>query len=182
MKASNALYLIVGAGVGFLVGVYTSKEKYKKIADEEIKSVIEEFRGMRNSAETKNEERSEETVIDKSEAIRKNYAKSFEPDEKPQKKSNIEIIDDAEFGEAEDENGIPYVTETLFYYEDGALADSDNELADETIIDTALLSANNWNGDSMYFRNHTLKMDIEVLKAEQRFKDIKEKEQYYEEE
>lgn len=183
MKANNVLYLITGIGVGFLAGVYFSKEKYKKIADEEIKSVIEEFRDMKSDSKTKSQDEAP-IIPDKAEAIRKNYSKMFES-KTPKKEKEapiIEVIDEDEFGEGEDEGGIPYVTETLFYYKDGVLANSDNDIASEKMIGTTHISPKDWNNDAIYFRNHTLKMDIEVLKEERDFEEVKEKEQYYEEE
>lgn len=185
MKAGNILYLAIGIGIGLVAGIYSSKEKYKKIADEEIKSVIDEFNDMKKNLRKENSDNQNGHVVpDKAEAIRKNYSQAFKSDipKKKEKDPIIEVIDENEFGEYEDDNGAEYVRETLYYYTDGVLADGDNDVASRKFVGDYLLSPGDWKYDAVYIRNHTLKMDIEILKSDRSFEEVKQTEQYYEEE
>ena len=170
---SKILYLLIGGAIGF----FTAKSIYQKRADEEIRSVVEEFNKLKKD-ETK---KTEDVTQKKAEAIRKNYASAIKKDEKNENKSAYEMIDENEFDTCEDSRGIPYETDTLYYFEDGILANRENDVVKDikSLIGTDNLVFDY--NDALYFRNHLLKLDIEILRDERYFSDVKKHEQYYEE-
>ena len=206
MTSKNYICLITGALAGFIVGAIFMKDKYKKIADEEVTSVIQEFSNSKK--ENRNDDKktafsSKATTVNhiqyngqsshkasninelQAEAIRANYNTAFEEPRTPTK-LDIEQIDENEFGNAEDEAGVPYRRDTLFYYIDDVIANSDNDKmpVNDEIIGRPFITDDDWKkgGDALYFRNHILHMDIEVLRSLKSFEEIKRTEQFYEEE
>lgn len=169
---SKILYLLIGGTIGF----FSAKYIYQKRANEEIASVVEEFNKIKKNEktqETKNE-------LNKAEAIRKNYSSAVI--EKNQSISDeIEQITDSEFDTFEDDRDVPYTTTTLYCFEDGVIADRENDVVKniKELIGTDIIHFDRY--DALYFRNHRLKIDIEILRDERYFSEIKKHEQYYEE-
>ena len=81
------------------------------------------------------------------------------------------VISPAEFG-----NDETYETETLFYYNDGILADSDNNMIEdiESCIGYESLKHFGEHGvdDTVYVRNPEAMFDYEVLLDDSNFSDI----------
>lgn len=173
---SKILYFLLGGAIGF----FTAKHVYQKIANEEIASVVEEFNKLKKDKIIEKDHQETNENLKKAEAIRKNYSSSAI--EKSHSNSEFEKITDSEFDTFEDERHVPYATTTLYCFEDGVIADRENEVFNNIkgLIGTDVINFDRY-GDALYFRNHRLKMDIEILRDERNFSDVKKHEQYYEE-
>lgn len=178
---SKILYFLIGGAIGF----FSAKYLYQKRANEEIASVVEEFNKIKKNE--KMQEGGDECLfgprlneLNKAEAIRKNYSSAVI--EKNQSTSDeIEQITDSEFDTFEDDRDVPYTTTTLYCFEDGVIADRENDVVKniKELIGTDIIHFDRY--DALYFRNHRLKIDIEILRDERYFSEIKKHEQYYEE-
>jgi gas vesicle protein len=83
----------------------------------------------------------------------------------------IEIITPEEYGDSY----YNYYKETLYYYQDGILADeSDNPIYDieNTVGPEALFTFGRYEDDATYVRNHQKEVDYEIRLCERKFKDI----------
>jgi len=139
------------------------EKKYKKLADEEIESVVQRFKN-RNDTE---EEIIEEKVITEHEEY-KNILKdmSYTPDNdytvytEPLKEVVLpSVISPEEYGDL-----IGYDTKLLVYYSDFVLADEDDNIITdpENIIGDALEHFGDYDDDSVYVRNYSMKCDYEI--------------------
>lgn len=191
---SKLLYfamLTVGAAIGSGVTWYITKERYKKIADEEIESVKVMFskkeKDLKKDLDEAHDklkfnavkEREAETIIQESHvAVKRDYTQ-INPNDITITKDSLEkvevknmnephIITQDEFGEIDD-----YDIITLMYYADEHLADEDDELVDdiESVIGYDSLT-HFGNDDAIYVRNDRLKCDYEILRDERKFADI----------
>lgn len=173
-KLTFVLGLAIGGAVGAVASWHIAKNKYKKIADEEIASVKEVF--AKNRAE-----KTEEPVEEKPEVkmpveipeeyiqITKKYTNGEEltmsKDQRPY------TIDPEEFGDHEE-----YDTETLVYYSDGVLAKFSGEVVEDvggTVGSDSLnhFGENENDPDTVYVRNDILKADYEILRDVGKFSD-----------
>ncbi len=175
---NNKLAFVLGLAIGGVVGAVASwhiaKDKYKKIADEEIASVKEAFSQART-------EKTEEPTEEKTEVkipvelpeeyiqLTKKYTNGEEltmsKDQRPY------IIDPEEFGDHEN-----YETETLVYYADGVLAKFSGEVVEDvgnTIGSDSLnhFGENENDPDTVYVRNDILQYDYEIMKDIGKFSD-----------
>lgn len=178
----------LGAVLGAVIsGLYFNK-KYKKIADDEIKSTLEEVRKYKDEEPSdENKEESNEDTVDvfaydkvimsvpyKSEA-------SLEPEDKDVK---IEILNPLDYGNYIGEDGVPYAKATYYLYTDGVLASDENDVVsdiDELFNGSPCLDMIGcYEPDSLHVRNHKLGMDIEILRSSKSFKkDVMNHEAYY---
>ena len=156
----------LGAAVGSVVTWKLVKDKYARIAQEEIDSVKEVF-SKRNKPEESVEEKDEEPVP--------------EPEEIAEYKSIINncgysvvervetmhdkpyVIEPEIFGEDPD-----YETISLTYYADGVLTDENNCIIDpgeiESLIgEESLDHFGEYEDDSVFVRNEERKIDYEIL-------------------
>lgn len=179
---SKVLIFVAGAAVGSVVTWKLVETKYKKLADEEIKSVKEVF-GMMHVEETseatvevEEEDIPEEQTIEQARDILRengytNY--SLTPDEIEQKMKDVEkpyVIPPEEYGELYD-----YDTIELTYYADGILADDGNEPIDDidAVVGFDSLSRfGEFEDDSVHVRNDILKVDYEILLSIERYEDV----------
>lgn len=198
MKSNSIIFVAVGAVAGFIGGYFLGKIKEQKIANEEIKSVIEEFSRQKDksehskteSAEEETEEESEddeeENLVSQYEYVRSPYYHNFyekEVGKTMSKEANIELITEDDFGNYEDDRGIPYDTEHLYYYADGVLADFENDVIGKDEIDSTvgLQSLKHFKElDVVHVRNHDLGLDYEILKSLLKFEEVKKREATYE--
>ena len=205
MKNSGIIFAAVGAVIGFVGGYFVGKIKEQKIANEEIKSVIEEFSRQKaedrlakfktehsktESTEEETEEESEddeeEDLVPQYEYVRSPYYHNFyekEVGKSMSKEANIELITEDDFGNYEDDRGIPYDTEHLYYYADGVLADFENDVISKDEIDSTvgLQSLKHFKElDVVHVRNHDLGLDYEILKSLLKFEEVKKREATYE--
>ena len=171
----NKIFIFtLGAAVGSVVTWKLVKDKYARIAQEEIDSVKEVF-SKRNKPEESVEEKDEEPVP--------------EPEEVAEYKSIINncgysvvervetthdkpyVIEPEIFGEDPD-----YETISLTYYADGVLTDENNCIIDpgeiESLIgEESLDHFGEYEDDSVFVRNEERKTDYEILSVSGNYDD-----------
>ena len=171
----NKIFIFtLGAAVGSVVTWKLVKDKYARIAQEEIDSVKEVF-SKRNKTEESVEEKDEEPVP--------------EPEEVAEYKSIINncgysvvervetmhdkpyVIEPEIFGEDPD-----YETISLNYYADGVLTDENNCIIDpgeiESLIgEESLDHFGEYEDDSVFVRNEERKTDYEILAIQSNYDD-----------
>ena len=171
----NKIFIFtLGAAVGSVVTWKLVKDKYARIAQEEIDSVKEVF-SRRNKQEEPVEEKDEEPVP--------------EPEEVAEYKSIINncgysavervetmhdkpyVIEPETFGENPD-----YETVSLSYYADGVLTDENNCIIDpgeiESLIgEESLDHFGEYEYDSVFVRNEERKTDYEILAIQSNYDD-----------
>ena len=190
----KAIIFIIGAGIGSLITWKIVEEKYKKIADEEIESVIERFKNREElktllideeeKKQIKEELENEEEIHDKEVYVDKVNDLGYMPEE-PKKHVTKEVFmktyDDEEVVEpyviAPEEYGEidSYETHSWTYYADGVLAEDYSIISDyETLIGDALSHFGEYEDDSVYVRNEDTECDYEILKHDKTFDEIYE--------
>ena len=168
---NKLMYVAVfAAGVGVGAGVTWKllKDKYAKLAQEEIESVKEVFKNTFNKTEYPEEEdesvEKEEVVKYEDVTSQYDYSRySVKETVKPEAKSTDEpyIISPDEFGEMDD-----YECVTLFYYADGVLADDRDEIVDhanDIVCSDFAEHFGEYEDDSVFVRNDSRKCDYEIL-------------------
>lgn len=190
----------LGAAVGSLVTWKIVEQKYKKIADEEIDSVIEQFKNRFSEDYRENFKKLCNDVA--SSTIEK--IKKKDSEEMSKGKTYEEIIKESGYitekcvEEDEDDNytvevdngpeGVrPYVItpdefgsvvgydyKSLVYYEDGVLADDDDIVVSdaENLIGDALDHMGKFEDDCIHVRNENIECDIEILRSEKTFSEL----------
>ena len=197
---NNIAFFIGGMAIGFVTGYLFGKRKYQKIGDEDVKTTIEEFTkrekalkdSIKNGSFEAVVESAKSAVSDLKSALKERKPKS---DDDPRelmnayntvydqelgtcmsKIANIELIDEDDLGCYEDEHGIPYEVDRLYYCKDGILVDERNDIVkdiDGTIGEKCLKHFKDW--DSVYVRNHDIGLDYEVLKSLLTYEEMKER-------
>ena len=176
----------LGATVGSLVTWKLIKDKYEKIADEEIASVVDSFKKREDELKYCANDiiNTQKAVIDVME-----YDKKVEDLNYTATAGLAEVVEDTE-GIFETEADIkeyvkPYVispeefgefgaTKCLTYYSDFVLAnDEDNIVVDpEYFIGDALEHFGEYEDDCVHVRNESLEVDFEILRSEKSFAEI----------
>lgn len=199
-KASTGFAFVAGLTIGAAGAWYYLKDKYAKLAEEEIASVkaayakrekpTTEEKAGRLLANIKDGEQTLETVslvnaaknMDKGsiteytqrlqEAGYKDYSRTI--DEKPSGTPGEVpyVISPDEFGDLED-----YTKVSLTYFADGVLADECGEIVDdvEEIIGDGLDHFGEYEDDSVFVRSDAKRCDYEILKDLRDFSDFKKK-------
>lgn len=199
-KASTGFAFVAGLTIGAAGAWYYLKDKYAKLAEEEIASVkaayakrekpTTEEKAGRLLANIKDGEQTLEIVslvnaaknMDKGsiteytqrlqEAGYKDYSRTI--DEKPSGTPGEVpyVISPDEFGELED-----YTKVSLTYFADGVLADECGEIVDdvEEIIGDGLDHFGEYEDDSVFVRSDAKRCDYEILKDLRDFSDFKKK-------
>lgn len=199
-KASTGFAFVAGLTIGAAGAWYYLKDKYAKLAEEEIASVkaayakrekpTTEEKAGRLLANIKDGEQTLEAVslvnaaknMDKGsiteytqrlqEAGYKDYSRTI--DEKPSGTPGEVpyVISPDEFGELED-----YTKVSLTYFADGVLADECGEIVDdvEEIIGDGLDHFGEYEDDSVFVRSDAKRCDYEILKDLRDFSDFKKK-------
>lgn len=172
-KLGTVFAFALGAAAGTFVSWRILKAKYEKITEKEVQSVKDVY--AKKYAEEQEEfdkaidERWDEV---EKEVIKDEYSEKFqqlgygsvtdgEGADMKKKKTEPYVITPEEFSELDD-----YETTTLFYYQDGVVADTN----DEVVIDVAELIGldsldkfGEYEDDSVFVRNDNLKTDFEIL-------------------
>ena len=181
MKMNKLFIFVLGAAAGSLVTLKIVEEKYKKIADEEIASVVEQLKNRFEEKETEKEEPETVTLfadgvpvdtfvkneeMDKYEKLVQGYKGEDGTVEKEQIKPYV--ISPEEFGEFGND------TISLTYYSDFVLADEDDEIIvdPESIIGDALEHFGEYEDDAVHVRNENVECDYEILKSEKTFSEV----------
>lgn len=167
-----------GAIIGSVATWLYVKDKYKKIADEEIASV-KEVLGRNHPKEDSEEMEPEDISLEEkmakirtAEAIvnRYNYATQKPKEEKPMFDDAPYMISPDEFGEIED-----YNTVSLTYYADGVLTDEDDEPLDdaEDLVGEDYVDHFGEHDDiGVFVRNDALRTDYEILYNPRNYSDL----------
>ena len=179
----GTLAFVIGAAAGSLVTWKIVKTKYEQLAREEIEEVREYYatkdkEDMILDLDALSLEATERTSVEPAKAdgrteyssIASLYSTNDEGGEKPVSRREPYVISPAEFGE--DDN---YETITLIYYNDGVLADHDNNRIEDIeacIGYEALNHFGEYEDDSVYVRNDDTMMDYEVLLDESNYADL----------
>lgn len=191
MKYSHFISFAIGAGIGSFATWYYAKEKYKKIAQEEIDSVKQVFATLNSEKDENNSGNQQNTTVyeDKPDlneymkTVMKNkytdYSKSSsdeditdsddEEPEEPEFKDPYVISPD-EYGEA-----FGYSTISLSYTSDKKVIDENYEIVenvDEIIGLESLNHFGDYEDDSVFVRNERLKVDYEILLDQRAYPDI----------
>ena len=201
MNSKGIGLMLVGAVAGFAAGFFVGKKRTEKIKEEEIQSILDEWHSEKDknkeskqiSENTENveEHQGEEEGSDDDEEeaelpphLRDIYRPPTsyirEVGTNPSKTANIELIEEDDFGQYEDDMGLAYETEFMYYYADGVLATDDNEVITDiegTIGQDALKHFKKM--DEFWVRNHDLELDIDVLKSQLTFEELKQREATY---
>lgn len=175
----NVLIFIAGAAVGVTASWQFMKNKYSRIADEEIASVKETYKSHYATPETTNEEPepAEEEAIEFSEEekeeyvnLAKNYGNIEKGDENMNKSSVTPyVIKPEEFGTNEQYDAV-----SLTYYADKVLVDEDDHViqdVDFMVGDDFADHFGEYEDDSVFIRNDMIKTDFEILLDEANFYD-----------
>ena len=193
----NLLYFVSGAAIGSIVTWKLIEKKYKDLADEEIKSVIETFKNRKPRITKDNVKETVEKVINKCKepkeivedivtAEKYSIENEEEIDEDDESNYTVNVDNDIEvvtpyvitpeqFGEYNE-----YGTKTLTYYADNVLTDEiDNPITSEEMVTMIGLDAldhfGEYEDDSVYIRDEMNEMDYEILKSEEKFSEIPER-------
>ena len=186
----KVLIFVLGAGVGSLITWKLVKEKYKKIADEEIASVIDRFKqkevkngdistNVYNTVEQNNititDEFTDEEKTEYQDKVQEfGYSQDEYTDEdaytveveQPEEYAAPYVIAPEEFGE--------YDTKSWSLYSDGVLTDENDMVVIDhrSIIGDALEHFGDYDDDSVYVRNEKEEYDYEILKLERSFSEV----------
>lgn len=183
-KFSGCIAFAAGTAVGAAGAWYYLKDKYARIADEEIAAVKEAYAKEREKlaeeatvvTAVKNMDKGDIAEYTKrlQSAGYTDYSSIAESARKEPKPSDAPyVISPDEFGEFED-----YTKVSLTYYEDGVLADECGEEVDdvEEIVGDGLEHFGEYEEDSVFVRNDAKRCDYEILKDLRNFSDVKRKE------
>lgn len=182
---SKLLFFTAGAAIGSAVTWKVLKTKYEQLTREEIESVKEAFSRRQSDELIKEEPDPEDEEPDEAENTKEytdvikenNYVsceerKSEEKYEEKEEECNMNepyVIPPDEF----DENG--YETISLYYYEDGVVATTNDEViknVDELIGEESLTHFGEYEDDSVFVRNDAMRTDFEILRAGEKFSEV----------
>lgn len=195
-KLKGFMIFIMGATVGSIASWQYAWKKYAQIAQEEIDSVKEAYRNERmvtpivsepdEDARIRAEQAKDKPSVTEYAAklLKQGYTNyssmsseqkeveniKNEEDEEPMVNDNPYVIPPEDFGELND-----YEKISLTYYDDGVLADDNNEPVDdvENLVGLeALESFGEYEDDSVFVRNDRLKCDYEILLDQRRHSDV----------
>lgn len=194
---NKTLYFVLGAVCGAAGTYFYLKKKFEQYAQEEIDSVKETYRVDKKNEDAPDEEEQpeEEDKVEikhvkpdlkeykkqvakykdnKKADSYTDYSTRIEKPEDPVHKpfkEEPEIISEEDFGEIKG-----YDTVTLMYYSDGVLAeDISDEIvddADEKVGTAYVDEINKEDNDVVYVRNDIEKIDYEILKNLQTYKEV----------
>lgn len=181
-KFTNVIVFAVGAAIGSAVTWKVLTTKYEQRIQEEIETVKEAFIAMNNTCDSSDEDTSEEEEEEdaSSEYHQVNWEELEDLDEELDEYAELTNLYSSEKGGAEkvevkkpyviepieyDENG--FRTMELTYYADGILEDEDREIVtdvDELLGEGSLDTFGQYEDDSVFVRNETLRIDFQILR------------------
>jgi hypothetical protein len=190
---NKAIPFVIGAAAGSVITWLVVKEHYKRIADEEIESVVQRFKNRIGSDRVMTDGLSE--IIEPVEEVETVYEDTSNFTIGSEEYHNL-LEENGYSDEPGDENYavfiggedvvppfvIPpeeygdegYETKSFKYYADSVLTDEEGEIvADpESVIGQALSKFGVYEEDSVYVRDIEAEIDYEILKDERAFADI----------
>ena len=165
--------IVAGAAIGSLITWRYLKEKYERIAQEEIDSVKEVFSKREQDLDKKHKDDLNEQ---KKELERKNYENVTtvlgysNVESEPVMDDGPKVISPEEFGEYEE-----YELTTLFYFNDGYLTDADHNLIEDVESMVGYESLDHF-GDyedcAVHVRNDQRQCDYEILLDYRNYEDV----------
>ena len=169
-----------GAAVGSLVAWKMAQDKYKKIADEEIKDVKEYYRKTYSQERTnipeveEVESEDEGPTIDEYKEFLKNetnYSGGMDISEKGESVMTNQpyVISPEDFSDSD------YDTTSLTLYADGVLTDELDDIVEDvekTVGYDSLNHFGEYEEDSVFVRNDTLEIDYEILRDLRNYSDV----------
>lgn len=171
---NKILIFAAGVAIGSAVTWKLVKDKYKKLADEEIASVKEIWSKKHPTMDVDITAQPKQTHVDYAE--RKTAREIILENKYSDKKEEEDymdkyVISPEEFSESE----LP--SESLTYWADGIVTDEANCVMDEddieeTIGSDALNHFGEYEDDSVFVRNETLDKEYEILMDTRRFGDV----------
>ena len=167
-----------GAVIGSVVTWLYVKDKYKKIADEEIASVKEVLGRSHPKEDVEETKPEDESLDEKMEKIqtagniitRYNYSTQKQKEEQNMFDEAPYVISPDEFGEIDD-----YNTVSLTYYADGVVTDEEDEPlddADDLVGEDFADHFGEYDGISVFIRNDALRTDYEILYNPRNYSDL----------
>lgn len=187
-KLTKIFIFVAGATIGSLATFEYVKDKYEKIANNEIEAIrayyhnktkknnVEDDINIENETEDVDDEVIEKyrTAIVDNGYTNYNDISSTKSEkeiikEDDDMKETPYVITPNEFGEIDE-----YDTVSLTYYADDILADDQDQIIDdvEDVIGDALEHIGDYEDDAVHVRNDELKTDFEILRDLDRFCDI----------
>lgn len=193
-KVLFVLTFAAGAIIGSGATWYYTKTKYDQLVakhEEEIQSVKEVYATKQEEKETSEDDKEEEDtplvkVVTKNEKpdmmeyanmLNKQRYSNEQPkkeaiilDARQHKSDGPHVISPEDFGEYEE-----YEMITLYYYADGILTDTDDEIIDdveEMVGYDSFKHFGEYEDDSVYVRNDEKRCDYEILRDERKFADV----------
>lgn len=180
---NKLMYIAVfaaGVGVGAGVTWKVLKDKYAKLAQEEIESVKEVFKNNFTKTDYPEEDEEESGYSNKEDNMYKstigkyNYS-TYSEEKKPEVKEvknedEPYVISPNDFGELDD-----YECITLFYYNDGVLADDRDEIVDnanDMVGRDFAEHFGDYEDDSVFIRNDSRRCDYEILLDGRNFSEV----------
>ena len=180
-KLKGIVIFTLGVLTGSLITRHVIKDKYRKLADEEITSVKEMLVKRLNSdiKEKAALARDKPGVMEYAAMInKKGYTNYNKPEEQSSEVLSTDrylttpyVISPEAFGEEED-----YETISFTYYADSVLTDGNDEVVhdvDGVIGYEALESFGEYEDDSVFVRDDRLKCDYEILLDKRSYSDVK---------
>ena len=188
---NKVIAFVLGAAAGSLVTWKLIEKKYKQIADEEIASVVEQFKNRDRAASGLTTDRTAGLNLldgDVTTAEYKNILDNsgyttddvYEPYEDINDDSIVEVevgeektapytISPEEFGEKDG-----FDTKSWTLYSDYVLTDEIGEIVSDpdSIIGDALTRFGEYEDDSVYVRNENIDCDYEILKHTKTFSEV----------
>lgn len=183
---SKVFIFAIGGAIGAAVAWKILKDKYERLANEEIESV-REYYANRNTdkvdhddAKSKTNEVKNDVSVTDHTTIREYAAKLAEggytdyTEPKPERKEadNLTkpyVITPEEFGDSD------YETISLTYYSDGTLADEIDEPVEDVdaiVGSDSLTRFGEYEDDAVFVRNDSLKADYEILLDNRKYSDV----------
>lgn len=181
------LIFVAGAGVGTAITWQFFKNKYKRIADEEIASVKDYYKHSREAILDVAEEPSElpERIEDDSETEEveyKNLANNYNTitnENNIDEKGGNNMAEGPYVIKPEEFDTVGYDVVSLTYYADKVLVDEDDnpiEDIDYLVGEDSLDHFGEYEDDSVFVRNDDLKTDFEILLDEASYYDEEDNE------
>ena len=171
---SKTLIFTVGAALGFAVTWKIVKDKYARIAEDEISAMREYFKKKKTNESLSASEEiveiddTEESDIEEYVDTIEEFGYSVETTEPTKFKAVPYIIQPDDFGELGDEYDLMYFT----YYADGVLVDDSNDIVekpDDVIGEGTLRYFEEEGTNALYVRDDKNKCEYEILRTTENY-------------
>ena len=166
-RLNNLFIFAIGAAVGSIVTLKIVEKKYEQLANEEIESVKETYSRIygEGSSEESEEEADEDREVEPSDV--ENLADIITTNGYGEEEGNKymdntpEVIPPDEYGDIEE-----YECDTLYYYPDGVLTDTYDNIIEDVegmVGEESLHHFGEWEDDSVFVRNDDRQTYYEIL-------------------